>query len=656
MALSWEGFCKGVLNFLIPVVILAVIVLTLIAVFSTKENPFLWGMFWTSIATLILYWIYEYSATAQAKYFQQIESYATCMTSVLSGCRSCCRGLPPQIFEPKLWIYILISITWTRLQLLIKKSTDDSGFTVEYNVGNTIIQGIVTKPGTFESGTSGTSDIGAVIAMFIAALTFTLTTVLNSSLAKNANSIRLFEVYTGDVVAFAMEVIAFIEDTEDDKFYFDYEARKNNNVVKTKEERKQGTKEERANTASKKEILNEAAEFLENGKTTRGWKLPTEVITALRAPTAETKEKKESKETKEEESKTENKMDSRTFRTNISQWINKKFQDIDKTNGPSFFWPNTKKLKSQVKILKILKDPKSSHPGFPELQSRDAFLLSLGRIFQTLYVLPQVTKREFRDSAWPKSRFNPDILTTLELTYKQAYKDKQAYKATCDPPDNDQIMFKHSHIYDSYNKFKKTAEKRLVPKNGKPTGLHHTQYFLLILLDFVNELYRATNIDHHESQTRRTLTVSWRRLYGTYGDMSTVRHYKMPRVVNWTMEISLLLSCLGLPFAVIGTLEDDVNVGLVCTAFVFVYVGLYISSVRIRNAYVSTKEAIGFQNASATASEAQFAIAEIWEARGIIQQLEPLKYVWDAEDTGEKKEDYILLNNPDVEQGNKLRF
>ena len=650
MALSSEGFCKGVHNFLIPVVILAVIVLTLIAVFSTKENPFLWGMFWTSIATLILYWIYEYSATAQAKYFQQIESYATCMTSVLSGCRSCCRGLPPQIFEPKLWIYILISITWTRLQLLIKKSTDDSGFTVEYNVGNTIIQGIVTKPGTFESGTSGASDIGAVIAMFIAALTFTLTTVLNSSLAKNANSIRLFEVYTGDVVAFAMEVIAFIEDTEDDKFYFDYEKNDGNNVVKSKEERKQGTKEQRANTARKKEILNEAVEFIKKGKTMVNrrtvWKLPTEVITALgdKLITVTAPESKETKE--EEESETENKQNSRTFHTNISKWINNKFQVIDKSNGPSFF-ANGLIIKSSDAIITMLSDPKSSHPGFPELQSRDAFLLSLGRIFQTLYVLPQVTKREFRDSAWPKSRFNPDILTTLELTYKQAY------KATCDPIDNDQIKFNDSHIYDSYNKFKKTAEKRLVTKQGKPTGLHHTQYFLLMLLDFVNELYRATNIDHHESQTRRTLTVSWRRLYGTYGDMSTVRHYKMPRVVSWTMEISLLLSCLGLPFAVIGTLEDDVHVGLVCTAFVFVYVGLYISSVRIRNAYVSTKEAIGFQNASATASEAQFAIAEIWEARGIIQQLEPLQYAWDA---GEKNEEDIYLNNPDVEQGNKLRF
>lgn len=643
MALSSEGFCKGVHNFLIPVVILAVIVLTLIAVFSTKENPFLWGMFWTSIATLILYWIYEYSATAQAKYFQQIESYATCMTSVLSGCRSCCRGLPPQIFEPKLWIYILISITWTRLQLLIKKSTDDSGFTVEYNVGNTIIEGIVTKPGTFESGTSGASDIGAVIAMFIAALTFTLTTVLNSSLAKNANSIRLFEVYTGDVVAFAMEVIAFIEDTEDDKFYFDYEKNDGNNVVKSKEERKQGTKEQRANTARKKEILNEAVEFIKKGKTMVNrrtvWKLPTEVITALgdKLITVTAPESKETKE--EEESETENKQNSRTFHTNISKWINNKFQVIDKSNGPSFF-ANGLIIKSSDDIIAMLSDPKSSHPGFPELQSRDAFLLSLGRIFQTLYVLPQVTKREFRDSAWPKSRFNPHILTTLELRYKVTY-------------DSGQIKFNDSHIYDSYDKFKKTAEKRLVTKQGKPTGLHHTQYFLLILLDFVNELYRATNIDHHESQTRRTLTVSWRRLYGTYGDMSTVRHYKMPRVVSWTMEISLLLSCLGLPFAVIGTLEDDVHVGLVCTAFVFVYVGLYISSVRIRNAYVSTKEAIGFQNASATASEAQFAIAEIWEARGIIQQLEPLLYAWDA---GEKKEEYIVLNNPDVEQGNKLRF
>lgn len=646
MALSSEGFCKGVHNFLIPVVILAVIVLTLIAVFSTKENPFLWGMFWTSIATLILYWIYEYSATAQAKYFQQIESYATCMTSVLSGCRSCCRGLPPQIFEPKLWIYILISITWTRLQLLIKKSTDDSGFTVEYNVGNTIIEGIVTKPGTFESGTSGASDIGAVIAMFIAALTFTLTTVLNSSLAKNANSIRLFEVYTGDVVAFAMEVIAFIEDTEDDKFYFDYEKNDGNNVVKSKEERKQGTKEQRANTARKKEILNEAVEFIKKGKTMVNrrtvWKLPTEVITALgdKLITVTAPESKETKE--EEESETENKQNSRTFHTNISKWINNKFQVIDKSNGPSFF-ANGLIIKSSDAIITMLSDPKSSHPGFPELQSRDAFLLSLGRIFQTLYVLPQVTKREFRDSAWPKSRFNPHILTTLELRYKVTY----------DPPDSGQIKFNDSHIYDSYDKFKKTAEKRLVTKQGKPTGLHHTQYFLLILLDFVNELYRATNIDHHESQTRRTLTVSWRRLYGTYGDMSTVRHYKMPRVVSWTMEISLLLSCLGLPFAVIGTLEDDVHVGLVCTAFVFVYVGLYISSVRIRNAYVSTKEAIGFQNASATASEAQFAIAEIWEARGIIQQLEPLQYAWDA---GEKNEEDIYLNNPDVEQGNKLRF
>jgi len=646
MALSSEGFCKGVHNFLIPVVILAVIVLTLIAVFSTKENPFLWGMFWTSIATLILYWIYEYSATAQAKYFQQIESYATCMTSVLSGCRSCCRGLPPQIFEPKLWIYILISITWTRLQLLIKKSTDDSGFTVEYNVGNTIIQGIVTKPGTFESGTSGASDIGAVIAMFIAALTFTLTTVLNSSLAKNANSIRLFEVYTGDVVAFAMEVIAFIEDTEDDKFYFDYEKNDGNNVVKSKEERKQGTKEQRANTARKKEILNEAVEFIKKGKTMVNrrtvWKLPTEVITALgdKLITVTAPESKETKE--EEESETENKQNSRTFHTNISKWINNKFQVIDKSNGPSFF-ANGLIIKSSDAIITMLSDPKSSHPGFPELQSRDAFLLSLGRIFQTLYVLPQVTKREFRDSAWPKSRFNPHILTTLELTYIR-------YKVTYD---SGQIKFNDSHIYDSYDKFKKTAEKRLVTKQGKPTGLHHTQYFLLILLDFVNELYRATNIDHHESQTRRTLTVSWRRLYGTYGDMSTVRHYKMPRVVSWTMEISLLLSCLGLPFAVIGTLEDDVHVGLVCTAFVFVYVGLYISSVRIRNAYVSTKEAIGFQNASATASEAQFAIAEIWEARGIIQQLEPLQYAWDA---GEKNEEDIYLNNPDVEQGNKLRF
>ena len=142
--------------------------------------------------------------------------------------------------------------------------------------------------------------------------------------------------------------------------------------------------------------------------------------------------------------------------------------------------------------------------------------------------------------------------------------------------------------------------------------------------------------------------------------MSTVRHYKMPRVVNWTMEISLLLSCLGLPFAVIGTLESDVSVVLVCMSFVFVYVGLYISSVRIRNAYVSTKEAIGFQNASATASEAQFAIAEIWEARGIIQQLEPLHYDWDkrkcdvAVGTGQNVGGRKEAN--DVEQGYKLIF
>ena len=98
MALSSEGFCKGVHNFLIPVVILAVIVLTLIAVIvltliaviSTKENPkanstlivvnstkekpedFLWVMFSINIVVLIVYWIYEYSATAQAKYFQQL--------------------------------------------------------------------------------------------------------------------------------------------------------------------------------------------------------------------------------------------------------------------------------------------------------------------------------------------------------------------------------------------------------------------------------------------------------------------------------------------------------------------------------------------------------------------------------------------------------
>ena len=239
---------------------------------------------------------------------------------------------------------------------------------------------------------------------------------------------------------------------------------------------------------------------------------------------------------------------------------------------------------------------------------RDAFLLAMERIFQTLYILPQVSKHEFRNSP-----FDWDKLTTMMVNYS---------KLCSKTP----VPFKDSKIYEPWFALSKqmsdfSAISSKFDKLDGVCGLTPTQLCMLTLLDYINELYRTTGA---ESQTRRTLTTAWRRLYGTYGSLSTVKTYRLPRIVSVTMEFALLGSSLVLPYSVVVLNVGAVLTPLICVCIQFILAGLFISSESVRNPFVRTSNALGFENVTSTAIETQMGVTQLWRIRGIIQQSNPL--------------------------------
>lgn len=100
-----------------------------------------------------------------------------------------------------------------------------------------------------------------------------------------------------------------------------------------------------------------------------------------------------------------------------------------------------------------------------------------------------------------------------------------------------------------FTSWKGVMENKNTLKNEYPIFYTESRRFPLVDWPTWITAYKQIKQWFPSSQTRKTLTSAWRRLYGTYGDMSTVKTYDLPRVITMTMELSLIGSCFMLPLS-----------------------------------------------------------------------------------------------------------
>lgn len=550
------------------------------------------------------YWVYDA--------YMKVQCYRCCQCWTSHACENIRKSrmtifkvVPPQLSELKLWLYMWFSFWWASWVLVRVKDIDTDGYQV---VPDNATRGWDVQPKNISS------DVNTLVTMFLASLTFTLSTVLTSSLQKHADSIRLFEVYTGDIIAFTMEVVAFLESVDEPTLFFDWTNAEQNTVQGRPEQDIGNANEDFQHLKCLSVAMNLLNRMSGKSVTQKIWPL-TDIPGYPHARDSG---------------------DAYATRATFMKELLLYLSDIRELDG----------VKANAKSDAIVKKMKKAvsriqRDRFPSIQKdREKFLYTLQRIFEIAYALPQVTKREFRRSDWVKKRFDVKKLNTLNINYQPEYSTK----------DSKTVAFKNSSIWNAYIQFDQAASRRL---SEKEDGLSPTQTFFMVLLDFINELHRCAGT---ESQTRRTLNTAWRRLYGTYGDMATIRTYQLPRVVRVSMEFGLMASCFALPYSGIRGVFDDVQImkPLACALFQFFFVGLYVSSVRVRNAYVSSENAVGFENVSATAQATQNAVAQIWEARGIIQQYNPIQYLWNTEEAA--TETPIVNPMKDLRERDGIRF
>lgn len=513
---------------------------------------------------LVLYWVYDW--------FQNNErNLLTLCCSRCDTCKEsiCCNKkkrwlrlirivqiLPPHIWMPKLWFYIAFTLAWSH-----------------YVFNNW----------------STTEKIGIVgfVSSVLTPIAVALGLILSDSLTKHQEAIRLYDVYTGDIVAFAMEILAFVENAgytadrvkAEKTVLWDAQNIKNNNSIQT------------------------SMSLLEEAKL---------VLPLLMEKVKRDKAQSKKLTWKQVIDNSDSKYDkirtllnkSVLYKGTPDKYIRQYFASL--LDGEQGF----------AKITKALKEKLESQTQPPLRFKRRFFLMSMERIFQTLYVLPQVTKLELRDAISTSNKFEAGRLETMDVRYCNQLKNT----------DKIVVNFIDSRINGPYTKIKDVQERL---NGGK--GLTPTQLFLQTLLDYVNELHRTVG---GETQTRRTLSTAWRRLYGTYGDMATVRTYRLPRIISVTMEIALLFSSLLLPFSQIDSFVERTNAIVICIAVQVVFVGLFVGVETVRNPFIATEDAIGFANVSKAAKTTQEGVRQLWFVRGVIQQVTPLDFNFVCDESG----------------------
>lgn len=516
---------------------------------------------WVTIVLLIFNYIWEVKHREIINYLNWDNSNKVCFVFEAGKCKpclGCLKMFPPQLLILKQWIFLLFAFA--------------------------AAQFITTQPDTKHY-----TNVAGFANSFVAMIGITLGIILNTSLQKHEDAIRLFEMYTGDIIALAMELTAFIENAG--------EGTKASEALEWNEKNMPENNSKLAEHREKlvKQIVAILKEVNKNKSITWNGVMGDENTLKTEYPIFYT-ESRRFPQVKWETWKTAYKQ--------ITKWI------------PSLDWPGGNS--SMQKIQTFLEGELEKPENFKDVAqthligSRDYFLVSLERIFQTLYVLPQVTKHEFRDSPAPAVRFDVEKLKTLDIDYCKYAREKK----------RQEVDFKPSRLNLSMDKFK----DELVSKDG----LTPTQIFLYTLLDYINEFHRSVGM---ESQTRKTLTSAWRRLYGTYGDMSTVKTYDLPRVITMTMELSLIGSCFMLPLSSLHGFVDtcsencqtwaETTVPFICVAVQFFLTGLYIAAQQVRNPFVSTQESLGFENVTKTAESTQIGIYQIWIKRGLVQMIFP---------------------------------
>jgi len=560
---------------------------------------------WVTIVLLIFNYIWEVKHREIINYFNWDNSNKVCFVFEADNCKSCLGCLkmfPPQLLILKQWIFLLFAFA--------------------------AAQFITTQPDTKHY-----KNVAGFANSFVAMIGITLGIILNTSLQKHEDAIRLFEMYTGDIIALAMELTAFIENAgEGTKAsealeWDEYDMSENNSKLAEHREK----------------LVTQIVDILDkvNNNKSVNWKGVMMDKTKLNTdyPIFYT--------------------ESRRFpEVKWEIWVTA-YKQI-KTWLPSLGWPLGSKsmediqtflLKRQKVKNDLKKDLKKDLKYAPQTRligSRDYFLVSLERIFQTLYVLPQVTKHEFRDSPAPAVRFDVKKLRPLDISYCRKF-----------PNTIKEVEFSNSRIHNSMAKFNDELESS--------NGLTPTQIFLYQLLDYINEFHRSVGM---ESQTRKTLTSAWRRLYGTYGDMSTVKTYDLPRVITMTMELSLIGSCFMLPLSSLHGFVDtcsencqtwaETMVPFICVAVQFFLTGLYIAAQQVRNPFVSTQESLGFENVTKTAESTQIGIYQIWKNRGLVQMIFPYELNFDAcnktNEENEQKVEFLHTRRFDNRLYHGIRF
>lgn len=438
--------------------------------------------------------------------------------------------LPSPFHEIRVWFFVGLQAFWAlwlveqykkisiyKLTLSSNSTSIDLNNDISFNTGDTqndekiemTLKSFIPNTETsflFEFEQDGLTNAIGILEVTLA---FAISLSMNTSLSQYRNSIRLFNAFTGDIVAFAMELVAFLE--------------------------------------------------------------------ARKIEEAEAEEKKFLIETPQQ--------------TNTGD-------DIEmKTN------PMTK--------------PKMN----PSNVFFDTTMLNLKRLFKTLYALPNVTKHEFRgDASWRK-------LVTFKETDGRHFEDILLFESEVGP-----------HIKDLIN-------ESVVLNGENVNGLSETMLIMLKILDYVGDLcdrerrQRLASVEDKfdiGDSTRKTLKSAWRKIHSSYGDMETTVEYTNPTVIKTAVEFGLLASIFLLPLSNRMYSNGDNCVWACCIVQFFIF-GIYFSSVRVRNVYLSTNESFGFNNVSPTVKQTQVSILQIWLSMKKIAQIDGRFFSLGGSDNGKEK-------------------
>ncbi len=151
--------------------------------------------------------------------------------------------------------------------------------------------------------------------------------------------------------------------------------------------------------------------------------------------------------------------------------------------------------------------------------------------------------------------------------------------------------------------------KILITDDG--SGMGEIDICFMKLLDYIKDFAGGTSVD----PVRRTLLITWNRVYGAYGNMGNISSYTQPSIFTYVLNTALVMYSIVLPLALY---KEGVNAIWMVAVISYFFLGLNIAGQKVANAFVATEDAIGFQNVTSSQKSTTSAITQVYASRDVI--------------------------------------